>query len=62
MVEESNYKWLVILFSRKKIIFKLFVFLSQWDTSAEEQIRTLTTAYYRGAHGIIVVYDVTNQV
>lgn len=39
----------------------LFVTISQWDTAGQERFRTITSSYYRGAHGIIVVYDCTDQ-
>lgn len=41
-------------------MIKLYV-IFQWDTAGQERFRTITSSYYRGAHGIIVVYDVTDQ-
>ncbi len=35
--------------------------LAIWDTAGSERFRSLTPNFYRGSHGVILVYDVTNR-
>jgi len=35
--------------------------LQIWDTAGQERYRTITNAYYKGADGIIIVFDITNR-
>ena len=35
--------------------------LQIWDTAGQERFRTITGPYYKGAHAIIIVYDITKQ-
>ncbi|NXC15786.1 RAB3B protein, partial [Corythaeola cristata] len=35
--------------------------LQIWDTAGQERYRTITTAYYRGAMGFILMYDITSE-
>jgi len=35
--------------------------LQIWDTAGQERFRTITSSYYRGAHAILVCFDLTNR-
>ncbi len=43
------------MFAYNKII------IVEKDTAGQERYRTITTAYYRGALGFILMYDITNE-
>lgn len=32
-----------------------------WDTAGQEKFKTITNAYYKGAQGIILVFDLTDR-
>ena len=36
--------------------------LQVWDTPHQERFRTITSAYYRGVNGIMIIFDVTKEV
>lgn len=35
--------------------------LQIWDTAGQERFRSISHTYYRGAHGIIIIYDITDK-
>ena len=35
--------------------------LQIWDTAGQERFRTITNSYYRGAHAIVIVFDLTKR-
>uniref|UniRef100_A0A0K8RG29 Putative gtpase rab1/ypt1 small g protein superfamily n=1 Tax=Ixodes ricinus TaxID=34613 RepID=A0A0K8RG29_IXORI len=60
---ESNMSTIGVDFKIKTVkIDNVTIKLQIWDTAGQERFRTITSTYYRGAHGIITVYDVTNRV
>ena len=50
-----DFKTKDILVNDKKVKLQL------WDTAGHERFRTITTSYYRGAHGIVTVFDLTDR-
>lgn len=35
--------------------------LQIWDTSGQERFKTITSSYYKGAKGVILAYDTTDE-
>ena len=48
-------------FDKKLHINNKDVRLKIWDTAGQERFKTLTAQYYKGADGILLVYDVTDE-
>ena len=44
-----------ILINNKKIKIQI------WDTAGQERYRSITSAYYKGAKGAFIVYDITKK-
>ena len=47
------------IFKIKKLNCKLYI--KKWDTAGQERFKTITNSYYKGAHGIMVVYDISDK-
>jgi Ras-related protein Rab-1A len=50
-----DYRFKIITLENEKIV-KLQI----WDTAGQDRFRAITKNYYKGAHGIILMYDITN--
>ena len=43
------------------IVMDKVIKVQVWDTAGQERYRSITNAYYRGAEGILIVFDLTNK-
>jgi len=50
---QTDFKQKVVQIEGSQIKVRVF------DTAGQERFKTITASYYRGAHGVIFVYDVT---
>ena len=46
--------------SKQVEIDERLIKLQIWDTAGHEKFRTITTSYYKSAHAIIILYDITD--
>ncbi|EGR29448.1 Ras-related protein ric1, putative [Ichthyophthirius multifiliis] len=50
-----DYKAKTIQYEKKKIKLQI------WDTAGQERFKTITSSYYKGAHGIAIIYDISDR-
>ncbi|XP_017635178.1 GTP-binding protein YPTM2-like isoform X4 [Gossypium arboreum] len=60
-MNHSDYLFKLLLIGDSGVEKSCLLLRFAWDTAGQERFRTITGSYYRGAHGIIIVYDVTDQ-
>ena len=48
--------------SKTFIVNKKVFKVELWDTAGQERYKAITAAYYKGAKGALIVYDVTNKI
>jgi len=67
--KHPGYKWSDIFISTIGVDFKTIeediddqkIKLHIWDTAGNEKFKTITQSYYKGAHGFVFVYDITDE-
>ncbi|CAK9812153.1 Ras-related protein Rab-26 [Anthophora quadrimaculata] len=59
----GNYITTVGIDFRNKVVVvdETSIKLQIWDTAGQERFRSVTHAYYRDAHALLLLYDVTNK-
>jgi len=50
-----DYKFKLVTVKDKNVKLQIY------DTAGQERFRTVTASFYRGAHGILLVYDITDK-
>ena len=59
---ESHLATIGIEFKTKEIKFNNYsIHLKIWDTAGQERFRAITKSYFRGANGVIFMYDITKK-
>jgi len=57
-----NMRSTILDFFHKTIVINgTIIVLEIWDTAGQEKFHSLTNMFYRNAHAVIVVYDITNK-
>ncbi|NXU84606.1 RAB10 protein, partial [Xiphorhynchus elegans] len=49
-----DFKVKLVMFNGRRVKLQI------WDTAGQERFHTLSTSYFRGAQGFVLVYDITN--
>jgi Ras-related protein Rab-1A len=50
-----DFKFKILNVDEKLVKFQI------WDTAGQERFRTITSAYYKGSHGVLLVFDLTDK-
>ncbi|KAG7155642.1 Ras-related protein Rab-30-like [Homarus americanus] len=64
-MEDYKFLFKVVLIGNagvgKTCLVRRFTQLQIWDTAGQERFRSITQSYYRSAHALILVYDISSQ-